>query len=195
MPTSRPLPDFVSADDYHDGLQQIRVHLGQCGYGIGISRGKQTSSGPDKTVQKVVLQCARSKKYVKESKGIRKSTTRMTGCPWRAKMIRNPGGGWNVQLINNEHNHPINDRLNERLLLPRAKSDEEPKNIPSSTPPGSPKISQTPRLQQTPASHMHNSPLMQTPQLLQTPQAPLTTPPAATGNSTKASIPRLLCVL
>jgi hypothetical protein len=48
---SPPLPEYVSAEDYHEGLKQIRAHLGRnCGFGIAISRTK--SYTPQKTGEK-----------------------------------------------------------------------------------------------------------------------------------------------
>jgi hypothetical protein len=153
-----------------DGLQQIRVALGQCGYGIGLTNVKYSKSKkhlipgvngepPQKKLSAVILQCARSKKYRKDSKGIRISTTRMTQCPWRGKMTRNDGGGWKVKVLCNEHNHPINDKLNDDFKLPRARSDKSPEKIDTFTPPGSPweapvtsYTNQTPTMRQTPSN-------------------------------------------
>lgn len=123
--TSPPLPEYVSAPDYHEGLKQIRAHLGRdCGFGIAISRTK--SYTPQKTGEKritrVALQCARSKDYKSKGVGQKVYATRMTGCPWRAKMVPHPGGGWKVTHVCPEHNHPLNDQLDDRGLPPRART-------------------------------------------------------------------------
>ena len=57
--TSRPLPNYVSAEDYHEGLKQIRAHLGRdCGFGIAISRTKSytPSKTGEKRITRVMLQ-------------------------------------------------------------------------------------------------------------------------------------------
>lgn len=123
--TSRPLPEYVSAEDYHEGLKQIRAHLGRdCGFGIAISRTK--SYTPTKTGQKkitrVMLQCARSKEYKSKGIGHKVYATRMTGCPWRAKMQPHAGGGWKVTGVCMEHNHELNDVLDDKGMPPRART-------------------------------------------------------------------------
>lgn len=123
--TSRPLPDYVSADDYHEGLKQMRAHLGRdCGFGIAISRTKSytpTKTGARK-ITRVMLQCARSKEYKSKGVGHKVYATRMTGCPWRAKMQPHPGGGWKVTAVCMEHNHELNDVLDDKGMPPRART-------------------------------------------------------------------------
>jgi hypothetical protein len=122
---SGPLPAYVSAEDYHDGLKEIRAALGgDCGFGIAISRTK--SYTPQKTGEKkitrVMLQCARSKVYKTRGVPTKTYATRMTGCPWRAKMVPAQGGGWKVTALCAEHNHPLNDELNDKGMPPRART-------------------------------------------------------------------------
>jgi hypothetical protein len=123
--TSRPLPNYVSAEDYHEGLKQIRAHLGRdCGFGIAISRTKSytPSKTGEKRITRVMLQCARSKEYRSKGIGHKVYATRMTGCPWRAKMQPNQGGGWKVTGVCMEHNHELNDVLDDKGMPPRART-------------------------------------------------------------------------
>ncbi|KAH3948037.1 hypothetical protein HBI56_202500 [Parastagonospora nodorum] len=145
---SGPLPAFVTSEDYHDGLKEIRAALGRdCGFGIAISRTK--SYTPQKTGEKkitrVMLQCARSKVYKARGVPQKHYATRMTGCPWRAKMIPQQGGGWRVTCLCSEHNHPLNDELNDKGMPPRARTTpaRPPRTLASAvdqtfTPPGDP---------------------------------------------------------
>ncbi|KAF9701567.1 hypothetical protein EKO04_000583 [Ascochyta lentis] len=123
--SSRPLPEYVSADDYHEGLKQIRAHLGRdCGFGIAISRTKSytpTKTG-EKRITRVMLQCARSKEYKSKGIGHKVYATRMTGCPWRAKMQPHPGGGWKITGVCMDHNHELNDVLDDKGMPPRART-------------------------------------------------------------------------
>jgi hypothetical protein len=95
-----------------------------CGFGIAISRTK--SYTPQKTGQKkitrVMLQCARSKVYKAREVPQKNYATRMTSCPWRAKMVPHQGGGWKVTCLCQEHNHPLNDELNDKGMPPRART-------------------------------------------------------------------------
>jgi hypothetical protein len=56
---SKPLIDYVSFDDYHEGLKQIRTHLGHdCGFGIVIEKSKSyTSVKGEKRLTKIKLGC------------------------------------------------------------------------------------------------------------------------------------------
>lgn len=123
--TSRPLPEYVAADDYHEGLKQIRAHLGRdCGFGIAISRTKTytPSKTGEKRITRVMLQCARSKEYKSKGVGHKIYATRMTGCPWRAKMQPHAGGGWKVTVVCMDHNHELNDVLDDKGMPPRART-------------------------------------------------------------------------
>lgn len=127
--TSRPLPEYVAASDYHEGLKQIRAHLGRdCGFGIAISRTKSytpTKTG-EKRITRVMLQCARSKEYKSKGVGRKVYATRMTGCPWRAKMQPHSGGGWKVTAVCMDHNHELNDVLDDKGMPPRARTSQAP---------------------------------------------------------------------
>lgn len=126
--TSRPLPEYVSAEDYHEGLKQIRAHLGRdCGFGIAISRTKSYTpiKTGEKKITRVMLQCARSKTYASKGKkdGHKIYATRMTGCPWRAKLQPHTSGvGWKVTTVCTEHNHELNDVLDDKGMPPRART-------------------------------------------------------------------------
>ncbi|KAF1365085.1 hypothetical protein EJ07DRAFT_170985 [Lizonia empirigonia] len=123
--TSRALPEYVAADDYHEGLKQIRAHLGRdCGFGIAISRTKTytPSKTGEKRITRVMLQCARSKEYKSKGVGHKIYATRMTGCPWRAKMQPHAGGGWKVAVVCMDHNHELNDVLDDKGMPPRART-------------------------------------------------------------------------
>ena len=43
-----------------------------------------------------MLQCSRSKEYKAKGAGQKVYATRMTGCPWRAKLTPSVGNGWKV---------------------------------------------------------------------------------------------------
>jgi hypothetical protein len=68
-----------------------------------------------------MLQCSRSKEYKAKGAGQKVYATRMTGCPWRAKLTPSVGNGWKVTTMCQEHNHPLDDELNDRGVPPRAR--------------------------------------------------------------------------
>jgi hypothetical protein len=82
-----------------------------------------TSVKGEKRLTKIKLGCSKGK----EKRGTRKVTgqrvyaTRKIGCPYKAKMTKNPGGGWNVAVVNPGHTHELNDELDDRGLPPRAR--------------------------------------------------------------------------
>jgi hypothetical protein len=61
-------------------------------------------------------------------------------------MVPQAGGGWKVTCLCSEHNHPLNDELNDKGMPPRARTTpaRPPRAIAiagdqSSTPPGGPR--------------------------------------------------------
>jgi hypothetical protein len=134
---SKPLIDYVSSDDYREGLKEIRAHLGRdCGFGIVIEKTKfYTSVKGEKRLTKIKLECSKgkAKRRTKKATGQRACASRKIGCPYKAKMSKNAAGGWNVAVVCPEHTHELNDELDERGLPPKARRTPAKTGTKSST--------------------------------------------------------------
>ena len=90
---------FTNHDDL---ITYIRNHYHQLGYGVSITRS-------DKDLR-VTLGCDLGGQYRNRSgldveKRQRKTGTRLIGCKWQARGLKNKDGLWKIEVCNDKHNH------------------------------------------------------------------------------------------
>lgn len=90
---------FANRDDL---ITYVRNHYHQLGYGVSITRS-------DKDLR-VTLGCDLGGQYRNRSgldaeKRQRKTGTRLIGCKWQARGLKDKDGLWKIEVRNDKHNH------------------------------------------------------------------------------------------
>ena len=100
-------------NDYDTTHAYIQEHARNNGYALSQGRKKYDKCTPP-TVRRVDFRCDKGG-TVRGSGVIRKSSSRMTECPFDLRLIRidSASGRWRVQLAMSSHNHPLSDELSQ----------------------------------------------------------------------------------
>ncbi|KAM3434872.1 hypothetical protein MY4824_005202 [Beauveria thailandica] len=95
---------------YEDLIENLNERMEKEGYKIVKSRSHRAYVGgadvPNNGIIRCDLVCNRGGRAYKSEATLRKTTTKKTGCPWKAKAVhRKTLGGWVLTVACDQHNH------------------------------------------------------------------------------------------
>ena len=79
----------------------------------GISQGYAVTKDSGGDSRKVYLKCDRGGTYESQSRGLRSSSSRRQGCPFRlyGAVTKQNNGRWQLTVKNSVHNHDASDNM------------------------------------------------------------------------------------